>query len=157
MECRVAILRLMTRNATFQNAPGICHAPHKIDECDTKPKHARHSQKSLWPRRHFPKKRRFRRQAINLAPPERVRAWGMPQPPEDRGAPVLAGVIWMPASWNLSDSLDQLLPEPRHPTWSVYLWTRAVDVCPSPAAWKYYISQCYTSVFCLTDLYIYYF
>ena len=32
--------------------------------------------KCLGPRRHSPKERHLRRQAINLAPPMRVKAWG---------------------------------------------------------------------------------
>ena len=42
----------------------------------SEPRHVRHSQKCLGPRQHSPKERRLRCQAINLAPPMRVKTWG---------------------------------------------------------------------------------
>ena len=40
------------------------------------PTRARHFQKYLGPCRHSPKEGRLRRQAINLTPPKKVKAWG---------------------------------------------------------------------------------
>ena len=48
------------------------------------PRRARQLQKYLGPRRHSPKNGCLRRQAINLIPPRRVKAWGG-QFPEARG------------------------------------------------------------------------
>ena len=67
---------------------GICRSLHQTDECGKRPflrwvlaqgcssDHARHSPKCLGPRWRFSKWARLKRQAINLASPRRVRAWG---------------------------------------------------------------------------------
>ena len=83
-------------------------------------------QKCLERRRHSTKMGPLRRQAINIAPLERVRAWG-------------------DGSLRLKERRSQLvwhecrLRRPRltttgtmtHPTWSAYQATRLVELCPS--------------------------
>ena len=67
---------------------------HQLDEYDTRPfkvgpcagsepTQARHFQKCFGPRRHSPKERHLRCQAINLTPLKRRKAWG--NGPEARG------------------------------------------------------------------------
>ena len=66
---------------------GICHASHQAFEGGTKPfigGSGRRAEadtrpavpKMLRARRHFSKKRRFRRLAINPTPPKRDKTWG---------------------------------------------------------------------------------
>ena len=82
-----------------------------------KPRRARQLPKCLGPRRHSPKKGRLRRQAINLNPPRRVKAWEEGRPPEARGM-----------------SSDET-----HPTRSVLLIPRPAKVWPI-----YWIQVCYS-------------
>ena len=71
-----------------KRANGIFRTPHQTGECGTRPflrwvqakgrspDTQTHPEKYIRPHRHSAIKERFRRQAINLAPPRRVRAWG---------------------------------------------------------------------------------
>ena len=105
---------------------GICRSFHRPNECGTRSflggsgrravtRHAWQLHNCLRPRRHSPKKGRFRRQAINLAPPRRGRAYGDgPLSLEDVGLGAPDMNAGLPES--MSDGLNWLPPEQGH-TW----------------------------------------
>ena len=77
-------------------ANGLFYCEYQAqDSCSYMLSSSKNALSPLW---HSPKKECLRHQAINLAPPERVRAWG--QPPEAQEVPVLVRMAWMQASRN---------------------------------------------------------
>ena len=103
------------------------------------PRHTKRLQRCLKSRRHCPKKRRLRRQTINLASPRRIRAWDGGRLPETRGCRFWRArhKCWLSGIhvWRLRPTATGTRT---HPTRSVYRQTRLTELCPD--------KRCRTSV-----------